>query len=286
MAVEGNLKDISLANLIQMICQEGNAAVLFLKYEGQRGALYFDQGELLHAATGTLVGEEAVYRMLSWSSGTFRLSEHGAKPQRSIQRSWTHLLIEGARLLDEQRAQTSQRIQAEQALSAEQIRQDSLLESDLTHLLSRLEHARARLAEGKTLSRPALALTLLSEIVHQGALFAEKLCQKRSGQPKIPSLYQTVERLGSKYPALRLLQANGERQNIQNVADVYKNWKGDASRRSQTFQQISNGLLEVLNFYFTLTLRCFYSPSIAAQWQETVQPFLADLAQVVSEIQF
>ena len=74
MAIKGDLKDMSLPGLIQMICTEQRKAALLIRHNRvDEGALFFEGGEIVHARTGSLAGEEAVYHLLQWSEGTFQL---------------------------------------------------------------------------------------------------------------------------------------------------------------------------------------------------------------------
>jgi hypothetical protein len=48
-----------------------------------------------------LPGRECVYRMLAWKAGTFSFSATTVDLEDTVQSSTTHLLMEGARLIDE-----------------------------------------------------------------------------------------------------------------------------------------------------------------------------------------
>ncbi|MCA9712730.1 MAG: DUF4388 domain-containing protein, partial [Myxococcales bacterium] len=48
-----------------------------------------------------LGGKESVYRMLAGKAGTFSFSATTVDVEDSVQSSTTHLLMEGARLIDE-----------------------------------------------------------------------------------------------------------------------------------------------------------------------------------------
>ncbi|MCE1253411.1 MAG: DUF4388 domain-containing protein [Anaerolineae bacterium] len=97
----GYLQDISLANLIQLNCQERKTAALALKYNDHQGELYFKDGNVVHAVFNGREGEEAAYELLSWQEGAFELKTGIEPPAVTINRGWSSLLIEGARRLDE-----------------------------------------------------------------------------------------------------------------------------------------------------------------------------------------
>lgn len=101
--MQGNLTDMSVADLIQHACQEGKRARLSLEGEGRQGEIYFHSGQVTHAACGDLTGEPAVFALLEWDTGRFRFDPEIEASQRTIERSYTGLLLEGARLQDERR---------------------------------------------------------------------------------------------------------------------------------------------------------------------------------------
>jgi predicted regulator of Ras-like GTPase activity (Roadblock/LC7/MglB family) len=101
MPLEGSLKDLSLANLIQLNCQEMNEVKITLEYLGKEGIISCSGGNIVHAATGPLTGEEAVYELLRWDEGTFRLQNGVTPPERTIDRNWNSILLEGMQRIDE-----------------------------------------------------------------------------------------------------------------------------------------------------------------------------------------
>jgi hypothetical protein len=101
MAMIGNLKDMSVADLIQHNCQDQKTGLLTVEFEDQKAKIFFHNGEIVHATQGNLVGEEAVYKTLGWIEGKFVLEIGTLSPTVSIKRSWSGLLLEGARRQDE-----------------------------------------------------------------------------------------------------------------------------------------------------------------------------------------
>lgn len=101
MAVRGLLRDMGVSDLIQHACQEGRAARLVVEDGGRRAEVYFDGGQVVHAQLGETEGEQAVFAILEWRSGSFTLEPEIQAPKRSIERSYAGLLLEGARRLDE-----------------------------------------------------------------------------------------------------------------------------------------------------------------------------------------
>jgi len=103
MGVQGNLRDMSVADLIQHNCQEGRTARIDLAPSGGRppALLFLEQGQLVHAQAGEEQGEEVVYHALGWTEGSFSVESGVAAPAHTIARSYTGLLLEGMRRLDE-----------------------------------------------------------------------------------------------------------------------------------------------------------------------------------------
>jgi len=103
-ALEGNLEMMSLASIIQINCEERNLAQLILNHQGKGGTIFFKEGAMTHAEAGDLSGDEAIYSLLSWDNGSFRL-KIGAEPaNRTIHKGWSGLLLEGMRRIDESTA--------------------------------------------------------------------------------------------------------------------------------------------------------------------------------------
>lgn len=95
MPLQGRLKEMSLTNLIQVSCQEMRAAHLTIAHKGQTGEIYFSDGQVVHAAAGSRIGEEAIYEMLAWDDGTFTLEKDVYAPDKSVHTNWPELLLEG-----------------------------------------------------------------------------------------------------------------------------------------------------------------------------------------------
>ncbi len=101
MAMQGNLQDMTVADLIQHNCQDRKTARLIIEHNNQQADLFFHEGAVQHAALGDTQGEEVIYRILNWQNGQFTLEMGLEPPTVTITRSWSGLLLEGARRLDE-----------------------------------------------------------------------------------------------------------------------------------------------------------------------------------------
>lgn len=100
MALVGNLKDIKLPSLIQLNCMEHNNAKLSIERSGKFGFIYFEKGQVTHAEYDPYIGEEAVYRLLQLYEGKFKVESDVTPPVRTIETSWSNLLLEGMHKID------------------------------------------------------------------------------------------------------------------------------------------------------------------------------------------
>lgn len=99
--MQGTLQDMAVADLIQHNCQDRKTARLTIEHNNQQATLFFNEGAVQHAALGDVQGEEVIYQILDWQEGQFTLEMGIEPPAATITRSWSGLLLEGARRLDE-----------------------------------------------------------------------------------------------------------------------------------------------------------------------------------------
>ena len=99
--MQGNLQDMGVADLIQHNCQDQKTAKVVISNNKQKANIYFKDGAVVHATSGNLEGEEVIYELLKWQQGTFTLQTGQKAPTNSISKSWSGLLLEGARRIDE-----------------------------------------------------------------------------------------------------------------------------------------------------------------------------------------
>lgn len=124
MAIEGNLEEMSLPTLMQSLIQESAQAKIQLQQGERIGALYLGEGQLHHAelahsdpAAEVQTGEEVVYELLKWHTGTFLVEQGIPPPVHTIEQSWDFLLMEGLRQFDEDQKVEDKTLDEEEALS-------------------------------------------------------------------------------------------------------------------------------------------------------------------------
>jgi predicted regulator of Ras-like GTPase activity (Roadblock/LC7/MglB family) len=101
MAMQGSLRDMDVATLIQHNCQDRKTAQLEVTKHGKMAALFFKEGNVVYATMDDFEGEEVIYQIVSWHEGSFSLELNVEPPDQNITRSRSSLLLEAARQLDE-----------------------------------------------------------------------------------------------------------------------------------------------------------------------------------------
>ena len=124
MEIEGNLEAMDLPTLIQFVGQDGNAAIVVLKSELCDGLICLDAGLLCHAEVSrgdksVVEGEDAVFELLTWKKGRFKLQKEVDLPRQTMQQPWDMLLMEGLRQLDEAQANHSETAPADNLFTPE-----------------------------------------------------------------------------------------------------------------------------------------------------------------------
>jgi CheY-like chemotaxis protein len=99
--VRGNLSQMNVIDLMQSLEMGRKSCQLSLSHEGEKCEVFFVEGQVKHATYGSLVGDEAVFKVLRWTGGNFQLNFEGKTDQETTQLNTQGLLMEGLRLLDE-----------------------------------------------------------------------------------------------------------------------------------------------------------------------------------------
>jgi hypothetical protein len=101
MAFQGSLKELPLPDIIQLVSVSGKTGKFSLTSEAGSGEIHLQDGRIVHAFSGKLEGEEAVYEMAVWRDGDFVFVPTENAGVTTITKSNTNLLMEAARRLDE-----------------------------------------------------------------------------------------------------------------------------------------------------------------------------------------
>jgi len=106
MALTGQLSDMSLAELIEFFCNQRKTGRLKIDYQRGHSVFFIKDGELVDAKVGALSGVDAVYFSLTLPNAAFDFSPDVQATRRTINESWTQVVLEGLRRLDEGLAPT------------------------------------------------------------------------------------------------------------------------------------------------------------------------------------
>jgi CheY-like chemotaxis protein len=99
--VRGNLAQMNVIDLMQSLEMGRKSCRLTLSKDSDKCEVFFAEGQVKHATYGELVGDEAVFKVLRWTGGSFELDFEGTTDKETTQLNTQGLLMEGLRLLDE-----------------------------------------------------------------------------------------------------------------------------------------------------------------------------------------
>ena len=103
--IEGQLKQISLVDLLQVFGFNRKDGILTLVHEKEQGEIFLLAGCVINARLGRIEGEKAFFRLLRWEEGRFWFTPGGTETEVRISSPMDHLVMEGLRQLDEMAAQ-------------------------------------------------------------------------------------------------------------------------------------------------------------------------------------
>lgn len=99
----GSIREFNLTDIVQFLSGSEKTGKLSLKAPGTgaEGAIVFSKGTVVHAESGTSVGEEAFFDLMLWPEGQFAFEPDFVPSEKTVRQSSTNLLLEGARRKDE-----------------------------------------------------------------------------------------------------------------------------------------------------------------------------------------
>ncbi|MCI0627483.1 MAG: DUF4388 domain-containing protein [Acidobacteria bacterium] len=100
-ALKGDLSEIGLLDVIQMLDNCQKTGKLLISSERQAGTIFFNAGRIVNAIYQEKAGDEAMYALVAVKGGTFEYQPSATAFDVVIHNSNTNLLLEGLRLLDE-----------------------------------------------------------------------------------------------------------------------------------------------------------------------------------------
>jgi CheY-like chemotaxis protein len=99
--LRGSLAQMGVLDLLQSLDMGRKTCSLTLANSGDSCKMFFAEGQINHAQYGKLKGDEAVYKVLTWTEGNFEIDFKGASQEQTTTQSTQGLLLEGLRMLDE-----------------------------------------------------------------------------------------------------------------------------------------------------------------------------------------
>lgn len=108
--LSGRLEQTDLFEICQFLHMGTKTGVLEVESAGKRGALWFDQGQIVNAVDDALAdGEAAAYRIFTWTGGSFAFRVQPSPALCTIHSGTESLLLDIARFMDERREEGKQR---------------------------------------------------------------------------------------------------------------------------------------------------------------------------------
>jgi len=282
MAIEGDLKDIGLGNIVQLFCLERRKGKLQLRQGGEGGTIFFDSGEIVHAASGDLTGPEAIYKLLTWDSGWFRMTDQAVPPQYTVNINWNHLLLNGMRKIDEQ-ARIQDLSDLPTAPSDGDLTHDRHLESDLVAWFSNAEQILDQLQQKKNLKKPMLAIQLIADMLNNAVGFCETHTKQASDAISLPKALAAAL---DDYPQTRILYVTNNRISVKTVQNMYRNWGDDPADRLFFMRQVARGIIFTLELFLKRATGQFFSENKRKEWRSAQEVFLLDIRRVSDQISF
>lgn len=104
-SLSGSLSHHDLPGVMQMLAQAHQTGALHINAGDADGVIFFDAGELTHAESGSLFGDEAVIHVLKncekAGEGVYKFVYGSTSVQRTVLRSATDLMLDAMREFDE-----------------------------------------------------------------------------------------------------------------------------------------------------------------------------------------
>jgi hypothetical protein len=97
----GNLNQFSAAEILQMCCMGQRSGRFTFKSGRGTSEIYLHHGMVRHATFDSLEGEGAVAEIFRWRQGRFFFEEGIISQFQTVNRPWTHLLLDNLQKLDE-----------------------------------------------------------------------------------------------------------------------------------------------------------------------------------------
>lgn len=99
--VTGSLSEMALPDIVQILGAGRKTGWINLEDNGKTAHIEMEEGTVANAIIDDLKGEDAFYKILYWTKGTFSIDPTGTVTERLINMSNDSLMLEGFRRMDE-----------------------------------------------------------------------------------------------------------------------------------------------------------------------------------------
>ena len=100
--LRGTLRDLHVVDIVQLKCLAGSTAIVRIETaRDESGEIHFQQGQICHAATGTMIGVAALEEIVSWPGARLSETELPVDSPRTINAPWQMVLLQVVRKLNQ-----------------------------------------------------------------------------------------------------------------------------------------------------------------------------------------
>lgn len=101
--IQGRLEEMNMTDLLQSLEMGQKSCRLVVRKGNEQSELFFASGQCRDARSGSVEGDDAVYKVILWTEGEFEIDFNAASAssKTTTTRSTTGLLMEAMRLMDE-----------------------------------------------------------------------------------------------------------------------------------------------------------------------------------------
>jgi CheY-like chemotaxis protein len=100
--IRGRLSEMNIIDLLQSLELGQKTCGLTVTQDVETCRMFFAEGQISHAESGSVQGDQAVYGVVGWADGSFQIDFNARSEKRTTTQSTQGLLMEALRLLDEQ----------------------------------------------------------------------------------------------------------------------------------------------------------------------------------------
>lgn len=101
---KGSFSGINIIDVVQFYCTCKYSAEIIVDTNNRKGKIYINKGDIYHAESEGLYGEDAFMDIITWDKGNLIIENIENYPERTIDKASLNLLFRAAQLMDEKSA--------------------------------------------------------------------------------------------------------------------------------------------------------------------------------------